>query len=54
MTRVEEIKERLDHIADSLFYIDMKDRWTDRDWERMADLKDEKEALLKELKELEK
>ena len=54
MTRVEEIKRRLEVLEDNKFYIDMKDHWTDRDWDRLYEIKVEERALKAELEELEK
>ena len=53
MTRVEEIKRRLEVLEDTKFYIDMKDRWNDRDWARLYEIRVEERALKAELKELE-
>lgn len=53
MTRIEEIKKRLEVLEDNRFYIDMKDRWDDRDWHRLHEIREEERALKAELKELE-
>ena len=53
MTRIEEIKKRLEVLEDNKFYIDMKDRWSDMDWHRLYEIRQEERALKVELKELE-
>ena len=53
MTRVEEIKKRLEVLEDNKFYIDMKDRWSELDWKRLYEIRVEERALKAELKELE-
>lgn len=44
MTRVEEIKRRIEVLEDTKFYIDMKDRWSDLDWKRLYEIQEEEKA----------
>lgn len=53
MTRIEEIKRRIEVLENVKFYIDMKDRWSDLDWKRLYEIQEEEKALKAELKELE-
>lgn len=53
MTRKEEIMERLEKIADAIWDINMKDRWMQRDYQKIHDLRMEEYRLQVELRKME-
>ena len=52
MTRREEIMNRLEKIADAIWYINMKDRWMFKDYRKMDELRREEHLLQLELKKM--
>ena len=45
----EEMKNRIEAIEDSLFYINMKDRWSNEDYKKVELLNKERFSLLDKL-----
>lgn len=54
MTRTrEEITRRIEQVENNAFYLNMKDRWTRQDFQRMRDYDNELRELRRELEEAE-
>ena len=48
-----EIIEKIDNVKTSRFYLSMKDRWTDKDFEQMRKYNDELWRLERQLQKME-
>jgi hypothetical protein len=53
MTRREELTNRLDEVETERFYLAMKDRWNNDDYDKERELANEEFAIRKELAGLE-
>lgn len=45
------MRERIEQIDNQLFYLDMKDRWNNNDYEYARRLRQERKALIKKLEQ---